>query len=298
MKRRLQTLLVSIALLLWAGPAMAGPLDVPLPVEVGGFRFSHDVVMMCFIVSVIIIFLCWLATRNLSKENPGRGQMLLELVVKSFDGLVKQAMGPTRGRVFLPYIGTLFLFIWSCNMIGLLPIHHFFIGGEEYHDLDHSGTFDPHEPFTDANENGKHDPGFRMPGFEEPTANLNVPLGLALLFVLMIGHGSEIRIHGLIGYIKSYFSPGGAIGIAMFPLNVVGKIAEIVSISFRLFGNIFGGVVIITVVSDLLAYMIMPIGLYGFFGVFVGTVQAFVFTMLALTYISMGASEETELEEE
>jgi F-type H+-transporting ATPase subunit a len=115
---------------------------------------------------------------------------------------------------------------------------------------------------------------------------------MALLFVVLIGHGSEIRIHGIGGYIKSYFSPEGLIGILMFPLNLVGKIAEVVSISFRLFGNIFGGVVIISVVSGLLHYMFMPIGLYGFFGIFVGTVQAFVFTMLALTYISMGAAEE------
>ncbi len=119
-----------------------------------------------------------------------------------------------------------------------------------------------------------------------------MPLGLALLFVLIIGHGSEIYIHGFLGYIKSYFSPGGAIGFCMFPLNVVGKCAEVVSVSFRLFGNIFGGAIILSIISGLIYYMLLPIGMFGYFGVFAGTVQAFVFTMLALTYISSGAAEE------
>jgi F-type H+-transporting ATPase subunit a len=178
-------------------------------------------------------------------------------------------------------------------MIGMVPVPHLSTG-ESFYDYNHNETYDPGEfdRNSDTNGNGIHDAGFQIPAFEEPTSNLNVPLGMALLFVVLIGHGSEIRIHGIGGYIKSYFSPEGLIGILMFPLNLVGKIAEVVSISFRLFGNIFGGVVIISVVSGLLHYMFMPIGLYGFFGIFVGTVQAFVFTMLALTYISMGAAEE------
>ena len=298
MKRSLRTtLLVITAHLLLRGSSFAGELDVPAPVVIWGLEFSHDTILQCALVATLITLVCWLLTRNLSKEKPGRGQMLLELVVSAFDDLVQQSLGRTRGRKYLAFIGTLFLFIWSANMIGLVPVHHSYVGGESLTgDFNHNGNFDPGETFEDANGDGIHQAGFRLPGLEEPTANLNVPLGLALLFVLCIGHGSEIRIHGIFGYLKSYFSPGGMIGIFMFPLNVVGKIAEVVSISFRLFGNIFGGVVIITVVSGLLKHMVIPIGLFGFFGIFVGTVQAFVFTMLALTYISMGASEDLEEE--
>jgi F-type H+-transporting ATPase subunit a len=276
--------------------ASGGALEVAMPVqmEIFGipFNFNHDTIMMCAVVAVLIYLVCWLWMRGLSKGNPGRGQVVLEMVVGAFDDLVKQSLGPNRGRKYLPYIGTLFLFIWTCNMIGMIPIHHQLIGTESFEDYNHNGAYDPGEPFTDANGNGRQDPGFKMAGFEEPTKDINVPLGMALLFVLLIGHGSHIRYHGLKAYLLDYFSPGGIIGCAMFFLNVVGKFAEVVSISFRLFGNIFGGAVIIAVVSGLLHYIIMPIGLYGFFGVFVGTVQAFVFTMLALTYISMGAAEE------
>ena len=73
----------------------------------------------------------------------------------------------------------------------------------------------------------------------------------------------------------------------MAPLNVIGEIAKVVSISFRLYGNIMGGSIIILVVSDLVYQLILPPFLYGFFGLFVGTIQAFVFTMLTLVYISV-----------
>jgi F-type H+-transporting ATPase subunit a len=72
-----------------------------------------------------------------------------------------------------------------------------------------------------------------------------------------------------------------------FPLNVVGKVAEVASVSFRLFGNIFGGAVIILIASFFTANVVLPLPLAVFFGLFVGTIQAFVFTMLTLVYISV-----------
>ena len=73
----------------------------------------------------------------------------------------------------------------------------------------------------------------------------------------------------------------------MMPLNVIGELAKIVSISFRLFGNIMGGAIIILVVSHLTYSLVLPPFLNAFFGLFVGTIQAFVFTMLTVVYISV-----------
>jgi F-type H+-transporting ATPase subunit a len=73
----------------------------------------------------------------------------------------------------------------------------------------------------------------------------------------------------------------------LMPLNVVGEVAKVISISFRLFGNTLGGGIIIIVVSHLIWGLVLPPFLYGFFNFFVGTVQAFVFTMLTLVYISV-----------
>ncbi len=290
----MRKLLPALAILLPAASvARAGPLDTPRSIEIGGLYFNHQIVLMAFVAAVVVFVFCWLWSRGFDQDKPTRGQSLLEILVTAFDDLVKQSIGKVRGRNYLPYIGTLFLFLWFSNMMGLFPLPSWRIGGEEILvDYEGDGQYDPGDRFDDENNDGIHQPGFVIPEPKEPTTNVNVPLGLALLFVLLIGHGSDIYYNGICGYIGSYFTPGGVIGLLMFPLNVVGKMAEIVSISFRLFGNIFGGAVIIGVISGLVAYVALPIFLYGFFGVFVGTVQAFVFTMLALTYISSGAAEE------
>lgn len=148
---------------------------------------------------------------------------------------------------YTPYIVTLFIFIWVSNMIGLIPV----------------------------------------PGFMEPTRNLNVPLGLGV-FVVAIVHITAIKVKGVWGHLKNYINP---VKNPLFLLDIVGEMSKVVSISFRLFGNILGGAIIILVVSSLVNFVVLPIGLSMFFGIFVGTIQAFVFTMLALTYIGVEITE-------
>jgi F-type H+-transporting ATPase subunit a len=121
-----------------------------------------------------------------------------------------------------------------------------------------------------------------VPGLEEPTKDLNTTLGLGVMGFI-IAHGTAIKVKGLKEYIKEYFEPM----FFLMPLNLVGEVAKVISISFRLFGNIMGGSIIIIVVSHLIWGLLLPPFLYGFFGLFVGTVQAFVFMMLTLVYISV-----------
>ncbi len=148
---------------------------------------------------------------------------------------------------FTPYIVTLFFFIWICNMIGMIPI----------------------------------------PGFIEPTRNLNVTLGLGI-FAIVVVHVTAIKAKGLWHHLQNYINP---VKNPLFLLDIVGEVSKVVSISFRLFGNILGGAIIILVVSSLVKFVMLPVGLNLFFGVFVGTIQAFVFTMLALTYIGVELGE-------
>jgi F-type H+-transporting ATPase subunit a len=121
-----------------------------------------------------------------------------------------------------------------------------------------------------------------IPHLEEPTKDLNTTFGLGVMG-FFIAHYAGIKSKGFKAYIKEYFQPI----FFMMPLNVIGELAKIVSISFRLFGNIMGGSIIILVVSYLTYSVVLPPFLYGFFGLFVGTIQAFVFTMLTIVYISV-----------
>jgi F-type H+-transporting ATPase subunit a len=121
-----------------------------------------------------------------------------------------------------------------------------------------------------------------IPHLEEPTKDLNTPLSLGILG-FVIAHYVGIKSKGFKTYAKAYFEPM----FFMMPLNVIGELAKIVSISFRLFGNIMGGSIIILVVSYLTYSLVLPPLLNAFFGLFVGTIQAFVFTMLTVVYISV-----------
>ncbi len=131
-----------------------------------------------------------------------------------------------------------------------------------------------------------------IPYLEEPTENLNTTLALGIISFCYI-QISAIKKHGLGDYIKEYFTPF----FIMFPLHVVGKLATIVSMSFRLFGNIFGGATISSIYFSAIkgSFLLETLGLFSginivitlFFGLFEGFLQAFVFTMLSLTYLSI-----------
>lgn len=121
-----------------------------------------------------------------------------------------------------------------------------------------------------------------VPFLEEPTKDLNVPLSLGLMG-FVIAHYCGLRAKGIKGYVKEYTQPF----FVMLPLNIIGELAKVISISFRLFGNIMGGSIIILVVSHLIYSLVLPPFLFFFFGLFIGTIQAFVFTMLTIVYISV-----------
>ena len=121
-----------------------------------------------------------------------------------------------------------------------------------------------------------------IPMLEEPTKDLNTPLGFGLMG-FFISHYAGIKAKGLKRYLGQYVEPM----FFMAPLNIIGELAKVVSISFRLYGNILGGAIIILVVSHLIYSLILPPFLIGFFSLFIGTIQAFVFTMLTLVYISV-----------
>lgn len=201
---------------------------------------------MLLITDLAILLLAWLVKRAVSSAKPSKVQILFETVYSFFEDIVDETLGKENTH-FTPYILTIFIFIFTCNMIGLIPI----------------------------------------PGFMEPTRNLNVPLGLGIMAVVVV-HYTAIKHKGLWHHLENFVNP---VKNPLFLLDIVGEISKVVSISFRLFGNILGGAIIILVVSSLVNYILLPVLLNGFFGIFVGTIQAFVFTMLSLTYIAVEIAE-------
>ncbi len=120
-----------------------------------------------------------------------------------------------------------------------------------------------------------------IPAVDNPTADLNTTLSLGLL-VFVISHYEGMKVRGPLGYIKSFGQPT----IFLFPLNFVGELAKPISHSFRLFGNMVGGGIIIMLIYQA-APWIVPVALHAWFDLFVGAVQALIFGMVAIAYIAV-----------
>lgn len=125
-----------------------------------------------------------------------------------------------------------------------------------------------------------------IPGMNSPTETINIPISLGLT-IFVLAHYYRIRINGPIGYLKSYMEAPGVMGIVMIPLSIVGEIAKPISHSFRLYGNLMGGAILLLVIANLIPLWVVPLHVFlnFFYILFVGAIQAMVFTLLAVAYI-------------
>jgi len=178
---------------------------------------------------------------------------LLTSFITYFMDLTDQSLGAFSWNHF-NFITSLFCFIFFCNIASLIPF------------------------------------------MEEPTTDLNTTLALGII-AFIYTQVYAIKAHGIIEYLKEYCEPF----FLMAPLHVVGKLATIVSIAFRLYGNIFGGARITSLYFSALksSWIYQLVGLcsvnmvmFLFFGLFEGFLQAFVFTMLTVTYLSIAVHHE------
>ncbi len=120
-----------------------------------------------------------------------------------------------------------------------------------------------------------------VPGAFSPTEDLTTTVVLATI-VFVVGHVAAIVKKGFFTWLKGFFEPYWF----LFPINIVGEISQVLSHSFRLYGNIFGGGILLGIVYMLVPY-VLPVPLMAWFGVLMGAIQTAVFTMLAIAYIQM-----------
>ena len=149
-----------------------------------------------------------------------------------------------QGRAFLPLLGTIFVFIWLGNMMG------------------------------------------QIPGLGAPTSNINVPFACALTVVIYY-HFHGVRTKGILSYIKHFaVIPGVPIVLApmIFLIEIISHLSRVLSLTLRLFGNIFGEHVVVLIIAGIVP-LIAPLPIQ-FLGLIVGTLQAFIFMTLAAIYLS------------
>lgn len=255
--------------------------------------FNPITFIMTWVSMIVIFSLAYFSSRKL-RAIPGKSQNILELINDFLLDITVSTLGEKDGKKFFPFIFTLFVFILFANWVGIFPnifqflgmviaaFHKVLGGAVEFSNMAFSVSSDVWYSFL-----------LDAPGIQEPTRSVNTDLALAILvFIACQAYG--IKNKGVLTYIRNFADdpfPMKGFWIVFFflnpffYLNLIGMVANVVSHSFRLFGNIFGGFMIVVIVSWLTKFFIVPVGLLAFFGLFAGLVQAFVFTMLAVTYI-------------
>ena len=229
-------------------------------IHVFGLAVDTDIVTSTLLAMVIFLYLGFRMASKATDGVPGKLQLMWEIIVEMVTDLAVSAMGP-RGRKYVPIGVTLFLFILIANWIGFIP-------------------------------SAMH-PGASGEILPAPTGDVNLPLAMALLVIVWV-HIESFRARGFKGYFKHYGQPYLALG----PINVVEEITKPITLTFRLFGNLFSGGLMIAVMTTLLPIYVVPFGeiIWKPFDLGIGVIQAYIFMLLAVLYFGMATSHEEEHE--
>ena len=248
--------------------------------EIAGFTITNSL-FTTWIVMAVLVILAWAGTRNVALV-PGGLQNLWEAILEFLLGLCA-GTAPAYARTIFPLFATLFIFIVTANWMALLPgVNSITIQPPEAHAALSLGDLVPtaHAAPLDAPaaaEEGEH--AVPIPLFRAANADMNTTLAMALIAFIMI-HASGIRIHGVLGYAKEIATP-----IFLTPVKVVIECFVPVSLSFRLFGNIFGGEMLLTV----MAFPVVAV-LFMLLEVLFGLIQAVIFSMLTLVFTALAVT--------
>ena len=248
--------------------------------EIAGFTITNSL-LTTWIVMAVLLILAWAGTRNITLVPSGL-QNLWEMILEFLLGLCLST-APAYARTIFPLFATLFIFIVTANWMALLPgVNSITVQPPAAHAALSLGDLVPTahaaapEAAPAAAEEGHASP---IPLFRAANADMNTTLAMAVIAFIMI-HASGIRIHGVLGYAKEIATP-----IFLTPVKVVIECFVPVSLSFRLFGNVFGGEMLLTVMGfPVVAVLFMLLELLF------GLIQAVIFSMLTLVFTALAVT--------
>lgn len=202
-------------------------------------QFWFEAVVFSIVIVIVLSLLAMLATRKYQKVPRGL-QNFFEMVYELLNKLVTGLIGPD-GTKYLPYLGTLFIYIFVMNLLGIIPL------------------------------------------FRSPTMTLSTTLALGITTFFVVQY-CGIRANGPVGYLKHFMGPVIFLAPLMFVVEIVGEIAKPMSLSLRLYGNIFGEDNVIEQLMHMGGWIPLHLPMLAF-AVFTSFLQAFIFTSLASIYI-------------
>ncbi len=212
-------------------------------IGLGHFAHSYPHVIYSWVIMTFLIVMGAIASKGMSMI-PSKTQNVFEVIISGIEDFMITVTGE-EGRWLFPIAATVFLYVFVCNISGLIP------------------------------------------GFFPPTASLNTTLSCALPVVIFT-HIIGIKYHGA-KYIKHFLGPVWWMIPLIFVIEIIGHTARILSLTFRLFGNIMGHELVLGILFGLAGAFFAPLPIMAL-GIFVSFVQAFVFFLLSIMYFS-GAME-------
>jgi len=201
--------------------------------------WANFITMQILVAAIIVVLFAMLRPR-LSMDRPGKLQHIFEVIYSFLRGEATENIGH-EGPKFLPFLGTLFIFILFCNLIGIIP------------------------------------------GFESPTMNPSVPAGCAVL-VFVYYNFMGFKQQGVFKYLAHFAGPMPILAPLMVPIELISHMARPLSLTIRLFANMLAGEKV-TVVFLGLTYLVAP-ALFMGLHVFVSFLQAYIFVLLTMIYLS------------
>jgi F-type H+-transporting ATPase subunit a len=212
-------------------------------IGLGHYAHAYPHVIYSWVVMILLLTLGAIGAKSISLV-PAKAQNVFEIIISGIENFMVDVSGE-EGRWLFPLVATIFIYIFTCNLIGLIP------------------------------------------GFFPPTASLNTTASCALTVVIFT-HIIGLKYHG-IKYIKHFLGPVWWMIPIVFPIEIIGHLARILSLSFRLFGNMMGHELVLGILFGLAGLFFAPLPIMAL-GIFVALVQAFVFFLLSIMYFT-GAME-------
>jgi len=233
--------------------------------RIGSFTVTNSVLLAW--VTVAVLSGAGFTVRRGLAMIPGKVQSIFELLLEEILALMDSVLGSRRlSERYLPLVATVFLFILTANWLGLFPgigpvgIWH---GTEEHRVL--------------------------VPLFRAPAADLNFTIALGIISIFSVNLLGILAV-GFMKHFRKFFNVSSPVMFFVGILELVSEFVKIVSFSFRLFGNVFAGEVLLTIIAILIPYFVpLPFLLLE---IFVGFIQALIFAMLTLVFVGMAVSEE------
>ncbi|MDR3582026.1 MAG: F0F1 ATP synthase subunit A [Candidatus Pacebacteria bacterium] len=227
--------------------------------HIGGFPVTNAELLA--VIVLVLLTVISITLRNRLKMVPDMLQNIAEVVLEGALGLMDSVLGSRKeSEKYLPIVLTIFLFVLFSNWLGLVP------GVSSI--IVHQGEGS-------------------VPLLRSPASDLNFTLALALIAVTLVNVFGAAAI-GLKQRVSVFFNFGSPIKFFVGILELLSEFARIISFTFRLFGNVFAGEVLLAIMALLVPYLVpLP---FMFLEVFVGFIQAFIFGMLTLVFVALAVT--------